>query len=225
MLSWKVLNWVALFVFCAVIERRHPPLFFLSIQYDTTKVQIFVPQTSDLPYRYFFCMAHYSGSHYSWMCAHPVGTHRMFYASVKARIDWHSVNSGFACMSFLVTLLGHRFLFERDTLLSLFMFAILVRSYSLQYNQHKCVKISLLNLLHSKVWIHADPQQTVFPRTTALPLVFQCNFGGLDKMSKCKVIMIYVKDSVTSLPILRLIKSSTRVSVKFVQDGSCRDIW
>ena len=166
-----------------------------------------------------------TGSQYSWMCAHPVGTHRMFYASVKARIDWHSVNSGFACMSCLVTLLGHRFLFERDTLLSLFMFAILVRSYSLQYNQHKCVKISLLNLLHSKVWIHADPQQTVFPRTTALPLVFQCNFGGLDKMSKCKVIMIYVKDSVTSLPILRLIKSSTRVSVKFVQDGSCRDIW
>ena len=166
-----------------------------------------------------------TGSQYSWMCAHPVGTHGMFYASVKARIDWHSVNSGFACMSCLVTLLGHRFLFERDTLLSLFMFAILVRSYSLQYNQHKCVKISLLNLLHSKVWIHADPQQTVFPRTTALPLVFQCNFGGLDKMSKCKVIMIYVKDSVTSLPILRLIKSSTRVSVKFVQDGSCRDIW
>ena len=113
----------------------------------------------------------------NWMCAHPVGTHRMFYASVKARIDWHSVNSGFACMSCLVTLLGHRFLFERDTLLSLFMFAILVRSYSLQYNQHKCVKISLLNLLHSKVWIHADPQQTVFPRTTALSLVFQCNFG------------------------------------------------
>ena len=154
-----------------------------------------------------------------------LGTHWMFYASVKARIDWHGVNSGFACMSCLVTLMGHRFLFERDTLLSLFMFAILVRSYSLQYNQHKCVKISLLNLLHSKVWIHADPQQTVFPRTTALPLVFQCNFGGLDKMSKCKVIMIYVKDSVTSLPILRLIKSSTRVSVKFVQDGSCRDIW
>ena len=171
------------------------PLFFLcpfSMTSQKSKSLCLRPQTclTDISFAW---RINWQSVFMNWMCAHPVGTHRMFYASVKARIDWHSVNSGFACMSCLVTLMGHRFLFERDTLLSLFMFAILVRSYSLQYNQHKCVKISLLNLLHSKVWIHADPQQTVFPRTTALPLVFQCNFGGLDKMLKCKVIMIYVK--------------------------------
>ena len=50
LISCKVLNFslslVALFVYYAVIERRHPPLpFFVSIQYDTAKFKIFVPQT------------------------------------------------------------------------------------------------------------------------------------------------------------------------------------
>ena len=139
MLSWKILNFflslVALFVYCAVIERRHPPLFFLCpfiVTPQNSKSLCLGPYTAS--FQMFLLHGALMGSHYSWIGAHPVGTHWMFYASVKAWIDWHAVNSGFACMSCLVTLMGHRFLFVRDTLLFLFMFAILVRSYSLQYD-------------------------------------------------------------------------------------------